>query len=340
MSDLPLASVSLDLDNQWSYMKTHGDRGWEDLPSYLDTLVPRALDALDALGLRITFFIVGQDAALARNRAALRRIVERGHEVGNHSFHHDQTIERQARDRVQREIVEAGETIAAATGQRPRGFRGPGFAWNHDLLEVLADESYLYDASTLPTYVGPLARLYYFRRSARSGQDSDGARARHDNLFGGFRDGLRPIKPYRWQLASGRTMLEIPVSTIPLVKTPFHLSYLLYLDRISPSLMASYLATALTLCRLTGTEPSFLLHPLDLLGGEQAPALAFFPGMDLDAERKMRVFQRVLGAISRRFRIVPMSEHASAILARDPPLRAVDRPASPAPEAGAGAELR
>ena len=31
----PLASLSLDLDNQWSYMKTHGDAGWEALPTYL-----------------------------------------------------------------------------------------------------------------------------------------------------------------------------------------------------------------------------------------------------------------------------------------------------------------
>ena len=27
------ASLSLDLDNQWSYMKTHGDDGWESYPS-------------------------------------------------------------------------------------------------------------------------------------------------------------------------------------------------------------------------------------------------------------------------------------------------------------------
>jgi peptidoglycan-N-acetylglucosamine deacetylase len=24
----PIASLSLDLDNKWSYMKTHGDPGW------------------------------------------------------------------------------------------------------------------------------------------------------------------------------------------------------------------------------------------------------------------------------------------------------------------------
>ena len=41
------ASLSLDLDNQWSYMKTHGDQGWQEYPSYLDVAVPRILDLLE-----------------------------------------------------------------------------------------------------------------------------------------------------------------------------------------------------------------------------------------------------------------------------------------------------
>ncbi len=71
----------------------------------------------------------------------------------------------------------AEAAIDAATGQRPVGFRGPGYSWSPTLLEVLVDRGYLYDASTLPTYLGPLARAYYFatahltpaqRRSART----------------------------------------------------------------------------------------------------------------------------------------------------------------------------
>ncbi len=57
-----LASVSLDLDDQWSYMKVHGDEGWETFPSYLDVVVPVFLDMLDKLDIKITFFIVGQDS--------------------------------------------------------------------------------------------------------------------------------------------------------------------------------------------------------------------------------------------------------------------------------------
>ncbi|MGH7756410.1 MAG: polysaccharide deacetylase family protein, partial [Vulcanimicrobiaceae bacterium] len=83
------ASLSLDLDNEWSYLKTHGDPAWEQYPSYLDVVVPRVLEVTARLGLRITVFIVGQDAALERNHPALRSIAAAGHEIGNHSFHHE-----------------------------------------------------------------------------------------------------------------------------------------------------------------------------------------------------------------------------------------------------------
>jgi len=70
----PLASLSLDLDNKWSYLKTRGDRAWQSLPSYLDLVVPRVLELLKTLDLTITVFVVGQDAALAVHREPLAAI--------------------------------------------------------------------------------------------------------------------------------------------------------------------------------------------------------------------------------------------------------------------------
>ena len=305
-----LASVSLDCDNLWSYLKTHGDAGWEQRPSYLDAFIPRVLEALDRLGLRITFFLVGADAEVPANGAALRAIAAAGHEVGNHSFEHEPWLHRYPRPRLVEEVAKAEEAIAAATGRRPVGFRGPGYSWSPELLSVLSDRGYQYDASTLPTYLGPVARAYYFWTAKLTPKERE---ERH-GLFGTFRDGLRPVKAYHWQLADGKRLLEIPVTTFPWVKTPFHLSYLLYLSRFSDSLMRAYLGAALRACRLTGTEPSFLLHPLDLLGGDQVPQLAFFPGMDLPGRRKIEIFVRVLRILGEWFTLVPMREHASSLL--------------------------
>ncbi|MDX2119778.1 MAG: polysaccharide deacetylase family protein [Gemmatimonadota bacterium] len=335
----PLASVSLDVDNLWSYMKTHGDPGWESRPTYLDRFFPPVLDALDQLGLRITFFCVGVDAEREENLASFQSLTARGHEVGNHSFEHEPWLHLYAPDALVRELERTEQAVERATGQRPIGFRGPGYSWSTALLEILADRGYLYDASTLPTYMGPLARRYYFMTAKLTPPQ----RRERAQLFGSFADGLRPVKPYHWRLPSGRTLLELPVTTVPVVKVPFHLSYLLYLSRVSEGLMSAYLGAALAACRLTGTEPSFLLHPLDLLGGDQVKELAFFPGMDLPGARKIDLFLRVLRRLGEQFRLVDMSTHARAIIARGGlPLRDADdgRPAhaagaAPAPRPAA-----
>ncbi len=80
------------------------------------------------------------------------------------------------------------------------------------------------------------------------------------------------------------------------------------------------------MCRLTGTEPSFLLHPLDLMGGDQAPALRSSRAWIWRAYRKVELFTRVLRILGEHFRLVDMSTHARAILARRAPAL---RPALP-----------
>jgi hypothetical protein len=256
---------------------------------------------------------VGQDAALDKNADFLRLLTELGHEVGNHSFHHEPWLHLYPKERIRKEMLEAEGHIRRVTGQKPVGFRGPGFSWSPNLIEVLAENGYLYDASTCPTYLGPLARAYYFWKSSLSEEE----KKQREKLFGGFEEGRRPIKPYHWQLTSGRKLLEIPVTTMPFIKTPFHLSYLLYLSRFSVLLMSFYLKIALTLCRITKTEPAFLLHPLDFLSDGQIPELAFFPGMDLKSERKAELFNKVINMLAKHFTLVNMSVHARSILKQD-----------------------
>jgi hypothetical protein len=200
-----------------------------------------------------------------------------------------------------------------ATGQAPVGFRGPGFSWSPDTLRVLLELGYQYDASTLPTYLGPIARMYYFWTAKLTPEE----RAKRKGLFGKFSDGLRPVKPYLWDLGGNEQLLEIPVTTIPVFKTPFHFSYLAYLARFSRPLMFAYLNTALLMCRVTGTQPSFLLHPLDVIGGDKAPELAFFPGMDLSSTEKTDLLLQVIARIGRDFDLVPMSEHAKRFAGSD-----------------------
>lgn len=302
--------MSLDLDDLWTYLRTRGDPAWTSRPSYLPVFVPLVLDLLDRLDVRITFFAVGEDVVRQANRGCVRAIAERGHEVASHSYSHEPWLHLRPRADLREDLRRTEEAIADVCGRRPVGYRGPGYSWSTELLEVLGERGYLYDASTLPTFLAPLARWYFLARTGLSGEE----RRERRRLFGAFRDGFRPVGAYQWRLSDGRDLLEIPVTTMPVLRTPFHMSYLLYLARYSERLMRGYLRAALGTCRAAGVSPSFLLHPLDLLGAKEAPGLDFFPGMDLPPDRKYRLVTSVITMLGREFRLVPLAEHARSVL--------------------------
>ncbi|WP_297696256.1 polysaccharide deacetylase family protein [uncultured Eudoraea sp.] len=306
----PIASLSLDLDNQWSYMKNHGVDGWENHPSYLEIIVPHILSLLEELKLKITFFIVGQDAVYEHNKPFIRMLAESGHNIANHSFKHETFLHLYSKEELIEEINQSHEIITSVSGKEPKGFRGPGFSWNETLLEILADKGYTFDASTFPTSIGPLARMYYFRTANLTMEE----RKERKELFGKFSDAFRLLRPYFWNLKNDRQLLEMPVTTMPLFRTPMHMTYLMYLSSISKNLMLLYLTCAVYLCKLTRTRPSFLLHPLDLIGGDKVKGLDTFPGMNISSEEKEIIFKKVMSVLQKHFTLVTMEEHASTVL--------------------------
>lgn len=301
----PTASLSLDLDDKWSYMKTHGDTGWESYPSYLNLVVPRILDFFHARDLSITVFIVGQDAALHKNQALLGAIAAAGHEIGNHSFHHEPWLHLYSEQEIATEIALAEASIVKATGQKPVGFRGPGFSLSSTTLQELERRGYLYDATTYPNFANPIIRAYYFTTAKFSPEE----KKRRALLGGTFAEGFRPITPYRWQSES-RSMIEIPVTTMPILRVPIHLSYLICLALISPALARQYFKTALWLCRLTGTQPSLLLHPTDFLSNDDTKDLAFFPGMNWPSIKKIKLVGEIIDVFRQHFSVVTLRQHA------------------------------
>ena len=83
---------------------------------------PAVLDALDAAGVRATFFLVGEQ--LMRHHAVAREAAARGHELALHGFEHvehDALRPQAARDDLARGLG----AFEAATGRRPRFFRPP-----------------------------------------------------------------------------------------------------------------------------------------------------------------------------------------------------------------------
>jgi hypothetical protein len=300
----PVSSISLDLDNLWSYLKTQGASGWESYPSYLEIVVPRILAVLKRCDQRITFFIVGKDAELAANKPVLKQIADAGHEIANHSLMHEPWLHLYSREQIHSEIGDAEQAILAATGQATRGFRGPGFSTSPLVREVLAERGYIYDASLFPSALGPVARLFFFLNSNLSEEEKD----RRKGLYGKFSDAFGPLNPFTWQ--SG--LVELPVTTMPLLRLPIHTTYLMFLAQRSGFLARLYWGLAVWLCRARKISPSLLLHPTDFLDVKDVPQLHFFPGMKLPSEQKVALVEHTLRTLQGHWKPGTMIHQATS----------------------------
>ena len=79
-------------------------------------VVPRILAFLNERDLKITFFIVGQDAALEKNRDAIARSPPPGTRSRNHSFNHEPWLHLYSKE----QLVEEFEKTEAATRKHHR----------------------------------------------------------------------------------------------------------------------------------------------------------------------------------------------------------------------------
>jgi len=92
-----------------------------DHPS-VTTALPRLLQALDELGLRVTFFVEGLNTELYPD--AVKEIADRGHEIGMHGWLHERWHELDPAEEV--DVLTRCREAFSRCGIFPRGFRPPG----------------------------------------------------------------------------------------------------------------------------------------------------------------------------------------------------------------------
>jgi hypothetical protein len=171
----------------------------------------------------------------------------------------------------------------------------------------LKRRGYRYDATVFPNLLNPLARAYFFATSSLTAEEKE----QRKELFGTWKDALRPVTPFFWKIDDSE-LIELPVTTMPVFKTPIHLSYILYASRFSKTLAIAYFRFALLMCRMTGTAPSILLHPLDFIGADDVGNLDFFPGMDMQSSTKIEIVDRVIKEMQKHYEVTTVEKHVES----------------------------
>jgi peptidoglycan/xylan/chitin deacetylase (PgdA/CDA1 family) len=78
-------------------------------------------------------------------------VAARGHEIANHGYCHEDfgPLSQEERRAIVRKSQDALERV---TGQRPRGIRVPPWPFGFELFELLVEEGFTYDSSTIGEY--------------------------------------------------------------------------------------------------------------------------------------------------------------------------------------------
>lgn len=105
---------------------------FDDGPDPVTT--PRLLDFLAGRNIRAAFFLIGEKAE--RHPDLVRAILTAGHEIGNHSYHHDVFLMLRGRARVRREILRS-QDVLRSFGVRSLAFRPPVGITNPRLRGIL-----------------------------------------------------------------------------------------------------------------------------------------------------------------------------------------------------------
>lgn len=81
------------------------------------------LDLLKQEGLKATFFLIGKN--IPGNEHIVKRMVEEGHTVGNHSFEHDHLFATRSKKKIIADITKCSELVGKVIGKKPVLFRAP-----------------------------------------------------------------------------------------------------------------------------------------------------------------------------------------------------------------------
>jgi len=206
--------IQIDLDdNQWVY-----PRQWRS--SYDIARSDIFLRAVENIKIHLspyplTLFLVGYDMKVDDKVLKIKELLnsQMRIEIANHSLSHFNNFSSLSQDEKRKEIMDSDKIIKETLGlNRIYGFRSPGYIFSNDIIEILKDNHYTYDASLLPSYFGPVLRHLNYIINKVPGKGN----------FGYFTNGFLPNRPVL--LDKKINFFEINVSVCPGLRVPIHYS--------------------------------------------------------------------------------------------------------------------
>ena len=180
-------AMTVDVEDyfQVSAFEPHVEKkNWDNIPLRIEKNVDRILALFESHDVKATFFTLGWVAE--RHPEMVRRILKQGHELASHGWEHTR-VTNQTPDLFRADVRRTKDLLENISGVEVKGYRAASYSINSSnlwALDELADAGYRYSSSIVPV--------------------------NHD-LYG------MPEAPRFSFSAAGGRLLEIPVTTIPIL---------------------------------------------------------------------------------------------------------------------------
>lgn len=245
-----MINLHVDVDNLWIYEQEYGIAIHKDKEYIYTQSLPDFLHLLRKSQSKATFMIVGKDLELKACRDFCKKAIVEGHEIANHSWNHLVSFGSLSNKKKKSEILKAHKIIIEVCKTSPVGFRGPGYYQNKEIVTILQQLGYTYDASVLPGFAQLLMSTYARMRGGENKNKS----------FGQLSYILSPRHPYIIirGLKSDETLRELPISTLPFLRLPIHTTFAYAFGAKYQELIFRYIKSK-------PTYITYLFHAIDFI---------------------------------------------------------------------------
>ena len=255
------ASISIDIDPTWvPEMDYLGRKRTSHTKEVVyDEGVYNFLDVLDKYGVKATFFTIGCDVQDSKRANTIRTISVSCHEIANHTMYHPKDFAFLSYKEKRKEVEDADKILSDVTGRKIEGFRAPGYYLDDHLIDILGEMEYSYDSSIFPTYF-TMAMTLYLRAISKSTSKK--------KRLGKREDMFSSLKPYI--LKNSDSVYELPISTMPAFRIPFHFTFVLMAGKILFDI-------GLFMQKRTNSPLIYVFHGVDLVNNAHQRAFSNMP---------------------------------------------------------------
>ena len=247
-----MIQIHVDVDNMWVYENAHSIKTPFKKEDIYTKALPIFLNILKKTNSKATFMIIGADLEMKACRDFCKKAITLGHEIGNHSWSHSDNFGQLSHEGKKQEIQKTHTLLTKVCGQKPIGFRGPGYYIDVDSIKILQELGYKYDSSVLPGLSQTLMKLYIQVKNKKG----------MEKIFKKGKDLMSKHRPYVLSQSRSKGKLwELPISVFPIITIPIHSTFIYFLGPVYKKIIILYLKSKKGYLLYLFHAIDFLEHP-------------------------------------------------------------------------------